>query len=62
MKVAIIGAGASGLISAKVLSEEDINYDIFDCNNEVGGTWIYTEKTTDKYGLPVTSSMYRDLR
>ncbi|XP_014291635.1 senecionine N-oxygenase [Halyomorpha halys] len=62
MKVAVIGAGASGLISAKVLSDEGVNYDVFEINDQVGGTWVYTENTVDKYGLPVSSSMYRDLR
>lgn len=62
MRVAIIGAGASGLISAKILSENGINHDVFEVNDQVGGTWVYTEKTLDKYGLPVSSSMYRDLR
>ncbi|CAH1395216.1 unnamed protein product [Nezara viridula] len=62
MKVAVIGAGASGLISAKVLSEKGINYDVFETGDQVGGTWIYSENTVDKHGLPVASSMYRDLR
>lgn len=62
MRVAVIGAGASGLIAAKILSCEGIDYDVFESNDGVGGTWIYSEDLLDKHGRPVTSSMYKNLK
>jgi 4-hydroxyacetophenone monooxygenase len=38
-KVAVIGAGLSGVAIAKELSSHKINFDIFDSQSEVGGVW-----------------------
>ncbi|XP_072135820.1 uncharacterized protein [Mobula birostris] len=66
LKVAVIGAGASGLCAARHLLAKPhifappVVYEHSDC---VGGTWVYTERTgNDDHGLPIHSSMYRDLR
>ncbi|XP_067905402.1 uncharacterized protein [Heterodontus francisci] len=66
LKVAVIGAGASGLCAARhLLSRPQIFalpvvYELSDC---VGGTWVYTDRVgKDVNGLPIHSSMYRDLR
>ncbi|XP_051884476.1 uncharacterized protein zgc:77439 [Pristis pectinata] len=66
LKVAVIGAGASGLCAARHLLAKPhvfappVVYEQSDC---VGGTWVYNERTgNDDYGLPIHSSMYRDLR
>lgn len=37
--VVIIGAGASGLVSAKVLVDDGFDVVIFERNNCLGGTW-----------------------
>ncbi|XP_018324131.1 dimethylaniline monooxygenase [N-oxide-forming] 3 isoform X2 [Agrilus planipennis] len=63
MKVAIIGAGPSGLISAKYCADAGFDYDIYEQTGAVGGTWVYTDKTDlDENDLPVHSSMYKNLR
>lgn len=36
---------------------------LFEQTDQVGGTWIYTDETdVDKHGLPIHSSMYKNLR
>ncbi|XP_050540119.1 senecionine N-oxygenase-like isoform X2 [Daktulosphaira vitifoliae] len=62
--VAIIGCGASGLPALKHFSEDPLfNCVAFEQADNVGGTWVYTDQIgTDKYGLPVHSSMYKSLR
>lgn len=62
MKVGVIGAGATGLISGKLLQDSGLQFDIFDSNDSIGGTWIYTDNLIDRHGLPVRSSMYKNLK
>ncbi|XP_020369843.1 flavin-containing monooxygenase FMO GS-OX-like 3 isoform X1 [Rhincodon typus] len=66
LKVAVIGAGASGLCAARhLLSRPHVFAPpvVYELSNCVGGTWVYTDKVgRDDYGLPIHSSMYRDLR
>ncbi len=66
MKVAIIGAGASGLCAARHFSrfpEKFQRIQVFEQTSEVGGTWVYTDDTdTDEMGLPIHSSMYKNMR
>ncbi len=40
--VAIIGAGLAGIISALAAADAGVKYQIFDRNDEVGGTWLTT--------------------
>lgn len=64
-RVAVIGAGAAGLCALRHLSARPKIFHAvcFEKNLSEGGTWIYTEETgTDKNGLPVQSSMYKNLR
>lgn len=37
--VAIIGAGASGLVAAKVLLEDGFNVTLFERQGQLGGIW-----------------------
>ncbi|KAM9332060.1 uncharacterized protein KZ484_017278 [Pholidichthys leucotaenia] len=64
--VAVIGAGAAGLCTARhILSRTDTFAApvVFELSDDVGGTWRYEENGgTDGSGRPVHSSMYRDLR
>ncbi|KAK7076844.1 hypothetical protein SK128_011554 [Halocaridina rubra] len=64
MKVGIIGGGAAGLCSAHhVLAMGGMTPIVWEKAAKVGGTWIYTpECGRDKYGLPIHSSMYENLR
>ena len=63
-KVGIIGAGASGLCALKhCLNASDIHPIIWEKSDKIGGTWVYSDKTgTDSFGLPIHSSMYKNLR
>lgn len=64
-RVAIIGCGVAGLVTARhVISRPEIySLTVFEQTDKIGGTWVYTDETeTDKNGLPVHSSMYKNLR
>jgi cation diffusion facilitator CzcD-associated flavoprotein CzcO len=43
MTVAIVGAGIAGINAALAAAEAGIAYEIFDRNDEVGGTWLTTK-------------------
>ncbi|KAJ8767610.1 hypothetical protein K2173_018168 [Erythroxylum novogranatense] len=68
LHVAVIGAGASGLLTARELRREGHKVVVFDKGDEVGGTWVYTTQVeTDLLGLDqnrdtVHSSAYESLR
>lgn len=53
-KVCIIGAGASGITMAKVLSELGVPFDCVEASDRVGGNWVFKNKN----GM---SSAYRSL-
>lgn len=62
-KVCVIGAGTAGLCAAKHSITAGLSVTIFEQANSVGGTWVYTENIGhDEFGLPVHTSMYKDLR
>ncbi|GMY30066.1 flavin-containing monooxygenase FMO GS-OX-like 4 isoform X1 [Fagus crenata] len=66
--VAVIGAGASGLVTARELRREGHSVVVFERGDQVGGTWVYNPKTeSDPMGLnpernTIHSSLYRSLR
>nr|QWJ73361.1 aliphatic glucosinolate S-oxygenase 2-1 [Isatis tinctoria] len=66
--VAVIGAGASGLIAARELHREGHTVVIFEREKQVGGLWIYSPKAeSDPLSLDPTrhivhSSVYESLR
>ncbi|XP_049832100.1 uncharacterized protein LOC126272888 [Schistocerca gregaria] len=64
MRIAIVGAGAAGLASARqVLASEEHSCVVFERSTNIGGTWVYTEEVgIASDGLPVHTSMYRNLR
>ena len=43
MTVAIVGAGIAGINAALTAAEAGVVYEIFDRNDEVGGTWLTTK-------------------
>lgn len=43
--VCIIGAGPSGITAAKNCNEHNIEFDIFEKNDKVGGNWVFNSKT-----------------
>ena len=66
LKVAVIGAGAAGLVALRHLGDRLDRFQpvAFEQSPQVGGTWVYTDDigTDSTTGLPVHSSMYRHLR
>ena len=65
LRVCVIGAGAAGLSAARHLTSELNAFDVrvFEQSSCVGGTWVFTEDTVvDERGIPVHSSVYRNLR
>ncbi|KAF8412409.1 hypothetical protein HHK36_000373 [Tetracentron sinense] len=67
-KVAVIGAGAAGLVAARELRREGHKVVVFERDDKVGGTWIYSPNVeSDQLGLDpsrtiVHSSLYDSLR
>lgn len=55
-RVAVIGAGIAGLTAALELADAGIDYQIFDRNDEVGGTWYTT--TYPGIGVDTPSAYY----
>lgn len=63
LNVAIIGAGASGLCSAKHCLDHGYNVTIYEQSEQIGGIWYYTDETgRDKYGAKIHTAMYTNLR
>ncbi|OMO52421.1 Flavin monooxygenase FMO [Corchorus olitorius] len=66
--VAVIGAGAAGLVAARELRREGHSVVVFERGNEVGGTWVYTPRVEpDPLGLDpnrpiIHTSLYSSLR
>jgi cation diffusion facilitator CzcD-associated flavoprotein CzcO len=53
-RVCVIGAGSSGIATAKVLHERGIPFDCYELGDRVGGNWVYGNRN----GM---SSSYRSL-
>src|SRR3954462_10191257 len=53
-RVALIGAGSSGIAAAKALHERGVPFDCFEASDRVGGNWVFGNKN----GM---SSAYRSL-
>ncbi|XP_071696765.1 flavin-containing monooxygenase FMO GS-OX5-like [Rutidosis leptorrhynchoides] len=68
LKVAVIGAGVSGLIAARELQRESHHVEIFEQSHRLGGTWAYDPQTeSDLLGLDpnrdiVYGSCYKSLQ
>lgn len=61
--VAIIGAGPSGLFSAKHSLANGHHVTVYEQNAEIGGVWVYTNETgKNKFGLNIHTAMYKGLR
>ncbi len=54
LPVCLIGAGSSGIATAKALYERGISFDCFEKSDRVGGNWVFANKN----GM---SAAYRDL-
>lgn len=56
MTVAIVGAGLAGIITALAAADAGVGYQLFDRNDEVGGTWLTT--TYPGIGVDTPSAYY----
>jgi thioredoxin reductase len=65
-RVAVIGAGAAGLVAARELARAGLDVTVFERSDTVGGIWVYTPETeSDPLGLRgprIHSSLYASLR
>ncbi|KNA15834.1 hypothetical protein SOVF_094670 [Spinacia oleracea] len=67
-KVAVVGAGAAGLVAACELRKEGHHVVVFERGTQLGGSWVYSsEVESDPLGLDPTrkiveSSLYASLR
>lgn len=60
MNVAVIGAGASGITSAKNAIEQGHDVVVFEQTGVLGGVWYYTDETgKDKYGIDQSPMYYK---
>ncbi|XP_028757449.1 flavin-containing monooxygenase FMO GS-OX-like 2 [Neltuma alba] len=68
VKVAVIGAGVSGLVAARELQREGHRVVVFEKNHRIGGTWAYDPRTeSDPLGVDpnreiIHSSLYLCMR
>jgi len=65
--VAVIGAGAAGLITARELQRQGFDVTLFEQGEQLGGLWVYSEEAeSDALGQKVEgrihSSLYNSLR
>ena len=68
LKVAVIGAGVSGLVAARELQRESHQVIVFEKSHQIGGTWVYDPRfESDLLGLDpnreiIHGSLYKSLR
>lgn len=48
---AVIGAGAAGLVSARVLTREGHKVTVYELGKDIGGIWLYNNNTEDDTAL-----------
>ncbi|CAB3245985.1 unnamed protein product [Arctia plantaginis] len=62
-QVCIIGAGYSGLATARYMKDYGLNFKVFEATRYIGGTWRFDPNVgTDEDGLPLFTSQYKNLR
>lgn len=68
LRLAVVGAGAAGLVAARELRREGHGVVVFERGASIGGTWVYTPVVeSDPLGLDparniIHSSLYSSLR
>ncbi|KAI7746876.1 hypothetical protein M8C21_018037 [Ambrosia artemisiifolia] len=69
LNVAVIGAGVSGLVTARELLRQNHRVTVFEKSNQIGGTWVYNDQVEvdncldlDPNRTIVHSSIYKSLR
>jgi thioredoxin reductase len=72
VKIGIIGAGAAGLVAARVLSRtlplldknefDNVNITVLEKGSDIAGVWNYNQKSNNKNFNKKNKPMYRNLR
>ncbi|KAJ0669143.1 putative flavin monooxygenase, FAD/NAD(P)-binding domain superfamily [Helianthus annuus] len=69
LNVAVIGAGISGLLTARELLRENLRVTVLEKSDKIGGTWVYDDRVEvdgclhlDPNRSIVHSSIYKSLR
>lgn len=63
VNIAVIGAGVSGICSAKNAILQGFNVTVYEQTEQIGGVWYHTDQVgKDKYGVNIHTSMYKGLR
>lgn len=63
LNIAVIGAGASGLTTARHAIAQGHYVTVFEQNDQLGGVWVYTDEVGKmKNGLKIHTAMYKGLR
>lgn len=64
--VAVIGAGAAGLVTARELLRQNLRVTVFEQASAIGGVWVYTPEVEEdplgQFGPRIHSSLYASLR
>lgn len=65
MRVAVIGAGASGLVCGRELARAGLDYTVFESSPRIGGVWVYDQTLGPMYAslrtnLPTDLMAFRD--
>jgi len=63
-RVAVIGAGAAGLVALRHMKSRLDEFDpvAYEQMPVIGGTWVYRDELIDNLGREVQTSMYKNLR
>lgn len=63
LNIAVIGAGPSGLVSARHSIADGHEVTVYEQQEELGGVWVYTDQIgKNKYGVDTHTAMYKGLR
>ncbi len=67
MKVAVIGAGPAGLVSAREVIRHGCEVVVFEAADKIGGVWVFDERVEDDLlgqspGQTIRCSLYESLR
>ncbi len=66
-RIAVIGAGAAGLVSAREAARQGHSVSVYEKSGRVGGVWVYVEETEDdllgqRSKRPLHGSLYQSLQ
>lgn len=62
LKIAVIGAGPSGLCCAKHSLDYGHDVIVYEQCSRIGGQWAYTDHVGyDEFGIQIHSSMYKSV-